>query len=79
MKKPVILFSILILLTSQKAFSQDNFETKLLKQFHSIQSQEMMTWIEKLCSPEFYGRPRSDGVIFSLAGYRTMDIGTTGW
>lgn len=25
----------------------------------------------------FYGRPRTDGVIFSLAGYRTMSIGTT--
>jgi hypothetical protein len=27
----------------------------------------------------YYGRPRSDGVVFSMAGYRTMDIGTTGW
>ncbi len=26
---------------------------------------------------EFYGRPRSDGVVFSMAGYRTMSIGTT--
>jgi hypothetical protein len=25
----------------------------------------------------FYGRPRSDGVIFSFAGYRTMSIDTT--
>ncbi len=27
---------------------------------------------------EYYGRPRSDGVVFSMAGYRTMSIGTTG-
>jgi Zn-dependent M28 family amino/carboxypeptidase len=27
----------------------------------------------------YYGRPRSDGVVFSMAGYRTMEIGTTGW
>jgi hypothetical protein len=27
----------------------------------------------------FYGRPRSDGAVFGFAGFRTMDIGTTGW
>jgi len=27
---------------------------------------------------EYYGRPRSDGVVFSMAGYRTMSVGTTG-
>jgi Zn-dependent M28 family amino/carboxypeptidase len=26
---------------------------------------------------EFYGRPRSDGVVFSMSGFRTMSIGTT--
>jgi hypothetical protein len=26
---------------------------------------------------EYFGRPRSDGVVFSLDGYRTMSIGTT--
>jgi Zn-dependent M28 family amino/carboxypeptidase len=26
---------------------------------------------------EYYGRPRSDGVVFSQKGYRTMSIGTT--
>jgi Zn-dependent M28 family amino/carboxypeptidase len=26
----------------------------------------------------YYGRPRSDGVVFSMAGFRTMDMGTTG-
>ncbi len=30
-------------------------------------------------SGTFYGRPRTDGVVFSMAGYRTMEIGTTGW
>jgi hypothetical protein len=27
----------------------------------------------------FYGRPRSDGAVFGMAGYRTMEVGTTGW
>ena len=36
--------------------SQDNTETKLLEQFHQITSEEMMSWVEKLCSPEFKGR-----------------------
>jgi hypothetical protein len=26
---------------------------------------------------EYYGKPRSDDVVFSMAGYRTMSIGTT--
>ena len=26
---------------------------------------------------QFYGRPRTDGVVFEMAGYRTMSIGTT--
>ena len=56
MKKIIILFSILILSVRGVVFSQVDFESKLLNQFHSIQSQEMMTWIEKLCSPEFNGR-----------------------
>ena len=38
------------------AISQDEIEAKLLKEFHSITSEEMMSWIEKLCSPEFNGR-----------------------
>jgi hypothetical protein len=37
-------------------YSQEDTEAKLLKQFHNINSGEMMTWIEKLCSPEFNGR-----------------------
>ena len=27
----------------------------------------------------YYGRPRSDRVVFSMAGFRTMEIGTTEW
>jgi hypothetical protein len=27
----------------------------------------------------YYGRPRSDGAVFGMAGYRTMEIGTTDW
>ncbi|MGC1391357.1 MAG: M20/M25/M40 family metallo-hydrolase [Bacteroidales bacterium] len=56
MKKTIILISIFILSAFRLAFSQDDFEAKLLKQFHTIRSEEMMTWIEKLCSPEFNGR-----------------------
>ncbi len=36
--------------------AQDSFESKLLNKFHSITSEEMMSWVEKLCSPEFNGR-----------------------
>jgi hypothetical protein len=56
MKKILTLISIFILSASSLVFSQDDFESKLLKQFHAIRSEEMMTWIEKLCSPEFNGR-----------------------
>jgi hypothetical protein len=56
MKRTFSLAVIILLFTSRIIYSQDDFESKLLKQFHSIQSEEMMTWIEKLCSPEFNGR-----------------------
>lgn len=56
MKKDLTLISIFILSASQLVLSQDDFESKLLKQFHAIRSEEMMIWIEKLCSPEFNGR-----------------------
>jgi hypothetical protein len=56
MKKIAFLFSAFILSFSHFVFSQDNPEQKLLNQFHSIQSEEMMSWLEKLCSPEFNGR-----------------------
>ena len=56
MKKILILVSILFLSASRLSYSQDDFESKLLKQFHTITSEEMMTWLVKLCSPEFNGR-----------------------
>ncbi len=46
-----VLFSFSI-----EASSQDNTEAKLLEQFHKITSEEMMSWLEKLCSPEYKGR-----------------------
>ena len=46
----------MIMSVMRMAYSQDDFESKLLKQFHTIQSEEMMGWMEKLCSPEFNGR-----------------------
>ncbi|MCX6321618.1 MAG: hypothetical protein NTX93_07445 [Bacteroidia bacterium] len=49
-------FVVLLLSASQIILSQEDPETKLLKQFHAISSEEMMTWVDKLCSPEFNGR-----------------------
>jgi hypothetical protein len=56
MKKVKYSLLTLLLLTSLTLFSQEEFEAKLLKQFHTITSEEMMSWINKLCSPEFNGR-----------------------
>lgn len=55
MKKIVLLFLILYITITQ-TFSQSEPEAELLRQFHSINSEEMMLWVEKLCSPEFNGR-----------------------
>jgi hypothetical protein len=56
MKRNVTLILILVLSAYGFVYSQDDAEAKLLKQFHTINSQDMMTWVEKLCSPEFNGR-----------------------
>jgi len=56
MKKTIILISALILSVSQPISSQEFSEATLMKQFHEIKSEEMMTWMEKLCSPGFNGR-----------------------
>ncbi|OFY61984.1 MAG: hypothetical protein A2V64_05055 [Bacteroidetes bacterium RBG_13_43_22] len=56
MKRIKILFLILLIPATYIIYAQDDFETKLLLKFHTITSEEMMTWIEKLCSPEFMGR-----------------------
>lgn len=55
MKKVALLAAALIFSIS-RASGQDDFEKELLKQFHAINSEEMMSWVEKLCSPEFDGR-----------------------
>jgi hypothetical protein len=56
MKKLLTLIIIQLFIFSHVILSQDDIEAKLLKQFHNITSEEMMTWVEKLCSPEFNGR-----------------------
>ena len=56
MKRFTILLLIFLLCNRAVMNSQDEFEIKLLDQFHKITSEEMMGWVEKLCSPEFNGR-----------------------
>jgi hypothetical protein len=56
MKTIQYLSAILLLSVTQTVFSQEETEADLLKAFHSITSEDMMTWVEKLCSPEFNGR-----------------------
>jgi hypothetical protein len=55
--KSVKYFLIAFLLTlTCIVYSQDETGAKLLKQLHTITSEEMMSWVQKLCSPEFNGR-----------------------
>ena len=56
MKNIKIILIIILLSNGYFAGAQDDYETKLLNQFHKITSEEMMSWVEKLCSPEFDGR-----------------------
>jgi Peptidase family M28/PA domain len=56
MKKLSFLFLVLIFSGTRLAYSQTGFESMLLKQFHEIHSEEMMSWLKTLCSPEFNGR-----------------------
>jgi len=56
MKKIKILLLLILVSISYVASSQDDNESKLLAQFHKITSEEMMSWLQKLCSPEFNGR-----------------------
>jgi hypothetical protein len=56
MKKQISVSLLLLLLMTPVIYSQTDFESRLLKQFHTIQSEEMMNWLNKLCSPEFNGR-----------------------
>jgi hypothetical protein len=50
----IVLISLIF--SSLSIHAQDVSETKLLNKFHSITSEEMMSWVVKLCSPEFNGR-----------------------
>ena len=56
MKKYLYLVLILLLVQSPSGKAQSDYENQLLKQFHEITSEEMMGWVEKLCSAEFNGR-----------------------
>ncbi len=56
MKRSVIILLSILFFNSPYIKAQDDFETKLLNQFHKITSEEMMSWVETLCSTEFNGR-----------------------
>ena len=59
----------MFLFSSRIIYSQDDTELKLLKQFHAIQSEEMMSWLQKLCSPEFNGRLTGTPEFMESAGW----------
>ncbi len=52
----MLLLVILLISVPRITYSQNDFDSKLMTQFHAITSEEMMTRVEKLCSPEFNGR-----------------------
>jgi hypothetical protein len=56
MKKTILLSAFILLTGFLTVNAQDDAEVKLLKQFHAITSEEMMGWLQKLCSPEYKGR-----------------------
>jgi Peptidase family M28/PA domain len=56
MKRFKTILLIIIISNCYLLKSQENPETALLNQFHKITSEEMMEWMQKLCSPEFNGR-----------------------
>lgn len=56
MKRIKIILIVIFISGSYFLQAQDDLEKKLLSQFHEIKSEEMMSWMEKLCSPEFSGR-----------------------
>jgi hypothetical protein len=56
MQRIKIWLFIILLISAGQVRSQDTTDTKLLKEFHQITSEEMMEWVQKLCSPEFNGR-----------------------
>lgn len=56
MKKYFTPFVLAIILLASPLNAQNDYEARLLKQFHAITSEEMMGMVEKLCTPEFNGR-----------------------
>ncbi len=56
MKNKFFFLLIIIIPLTSSLNAQNDYEARLLKQFHSISSEEMMEWVETLCSPEFNGR-----------------------
>ncbi|MBK9390919.1 MAG: M20/M25/M40 family metallo-hydrolase [Bacteroidetes bacterium] len=56
MKKYFTPFVLAIILLASPLNAQNDYEARLLKQFHAITSEEMMGLVEKLCTPEFNGR-----------------------
>ena len=56
MRKLKYLFAAVSLFLTSGIIAQDDLESKLLNQFHKINSEEMMGWVETLCSPGFNGR-----------------------
>ncbi len=54
--KKIVTILFIFFLSLSPTYSQADFETELLRQFHSINSEEMTSWIGKLCAPEFNGR-----------------------
>jgi len=58
MKRTIVQTLLLLFLVTCQVGAQDKTEAeaKLLAGFHKITSEEMMTWMGKLCSPEFMGR-----------------------
>lgn len=53
--KKITTLLILMILLCRPALSQNN-EDEMIKRFHTINSGEMMDWIQTLCSPAFNGR-----------------------
>jgi hypothetical protein len=56
MKNVKYFLALLLFSFSAVVVPQENSESKLIKGLHSITSEEMMSWVQKLCSPEFNGR-----------------------
>jgi hypothetical protein len=67
MKKLNFSIIALLLLSLNILKAQEDTGARMLKYFHSINSEEMMSWVEKLCSPEFNGRLTGTPEFFASA------------